>query len=433
VTTLFEAEIREQPAALGRLLDAGREAAEAAAEKIRGRTVRFAVLAARGSSDNAARYGQYVLGIRNRLVAALATPSLFTQYQAAPSLAEALVIGISQSGQSPDIVAVVREGRRQGAVTLAITNAPDSPLASAADTVLPLFVGAERAVAATKTYTAQVAALAMLSAALDPSAEAWDELRSLPDLVARAIEQNARAVRLADGGGGFAFFDPEALDVTIKALDGRPLAPALWVFAGSLTSVQWELVVSVPGEGTTHSFRSRRPGCGGIDASTFLAPVEAAAAEPSISRAAASPVGPTEAPTPASAPRLVRPTAAPVTGACTPTPTTLCLLGDRFRAEATWRNPRDGTGGTARALPLRDRSGFFSFFDRGNPEVAVKLLDGRAVNGAFWLFDGRLTDLEYELVVTDTATGARRVYTRPAGSLCAGADLEAFAARGPTL
>lgn len=224
MTTLFEAEIREQPAALGRLLASGREAAEAAAEKIRGRNVRFAVLAARGSSDNAARYGQYVLGIRNRLVAALATPSLFTQYQAAPSLADALVVGISQSGQSPDIVAVVREGRRQRAVTLAITNAPDSPLASAADAVFPLFVGAERAVAATKTYTAQVAALAMLSAALAPSPEAWDELRSLPDLVARAIDQNARAVRLAEAfrdhpglvvvGRGYNL--STALEVTLK-------------------------------------------------------------------------------------------------------------------------------------------------------------------------------------------------------------------------
>lgn len=85
MTTLFEAEIREQPAALRRLLASGRDAAEAAAGRIRGKSVRFAVLAARGSSDNAARYGQYVLGIRNRLVAALATPSLFTQYHAAPS------------------------------------------------------------------------------------------------------------------------------------------------------------------------------------------------------------------------------------------------------------------------------------------------------------------------------------------------------------
>jgi len=122
--------------------------------------------------------------------------------------------------------------------------------------------------------------------------------------------------------------------------------------------------------------------------------------------------------------------ATPLAG-CAPSPTTLCLLGDRFRIEATWRNPRDGTHGIARALPLRDRTGLFSFFDRGNPEVAVKLLDGRGVNGAFWLFDGRLTDLEYELVVTDTATGARRTYARPAGALCGGVDLAAFALEQP--
>jgi glucosamine--fructose-6-phosphate aminotransferase (isomerizing) len=198
VSTLFEAEIREQPAALARLLESGRETAVAAARRIQERDVRFAVLAARGSSDNAARYGQYVLGIRNRLVAALATPSLFTQYQAAPSLGEALVIGISQSGQSPDIVSVVREGRRQGALTLAITNAPDSPLGMAADVVFPLFVGVERAVAATKTYTAQLTALAMLSAALAPEGAAFDELAGLPEQVARAIDGNARALRLAE-------------------------------------------------------------------------------------------------------------------------------------------------------------------------------------------------------------------------------------------
>ena len=224
MTTLFEAEVREQPAALARLLESGREAAEAAAARIRGRDVRFAVLAARGSSDNAARYGQYVLGIRNRLVAALATPSLFTQYQVAPSLAGAAVVGISQSGQSPDIVAVLREGRRQGAPTLAITNAPDSPLAAAADVVFPLFAGAERAVAATKTYTAQVAALAMLSAALDPVGGAWDELRSLPERVARAIDLNLPRVRLAEAfrdharllvlGRGYNF--ATALEITLK-------------------------------------------------------------------------------------------------------------------------------------------------------------------------------------------------------------------------
>jgi glucosamine--fructose-6-phosphate aminotransferase (isomerizing) len=195
--TFFESEVREQPAARERLLERGRERAEAIAGKILSRGPRFAVLAARGTSDNAARYGQYLLGIENRLLAALATPSLFTQYQAAPSLAGALVIGISQSGQSPDIVEVLREARRQGAPTLALTNDAASPLAAAAELVFPLEAGPERAVAATKTYTAQLLALAMLSAALRADESAWSELRALPELVAAAIDLNGGAATAA--------------------------------------------------------------------------------------------------------------------------------------------------------------------------------------------------------------------------------------------
>jgi len=199
VTTLFETDLREQPAILDRLLSQGRGTSEALAERIRRQAPRFAVFAARGSSDNAARYAQYLLGIQNRLVVALATPSLFTQYQAAPSLADALVIGISQSGQSPDIVAVVREARQQGATSLAITNDTESPLATTAELVFPLLAGPERAVAASKTYTAQLTALAMLSAALRGEEERWSELRRVPELVARAIELNAQSVSLAAG------------------------------------------------------------------------------------------------------------------------------------------------------------------------------------------------------------------------------------------
>src|SRR5262245_29628383 len=190
-TSLFETEIREQPAVLERLVRDGRGAAEAVAAKLRGCDLRFAVLAARGTSDNAARYGQYLFGIRNQLVAALAAPSLFTQYQARPSLKGALVIGISQSGQSPDIVEVVREARRQGACTLAITNDPASPLVAAAELALPLGAGPERAVAATKTYTAQLATLAMLSAAMRGDEDGWAELARLPGLVSEAIDKNA--------------------------------------------------------------------------------------------------------------------------------------------------------------------------------------------------------------------------------------------------
>ncbi len=198
VATLFEAELREQPAVLGHLLSAGRTAAQAAADRIRARAPRFAVLAARGSSDNAARYAQYLLGIENGLTAALATPSLFTHYGARPSMADALVVGISQSGQSPDIVEVVREGRRQGALTLAISNDAGSPLAEAAELVLPLLAGEERAVAATKTYTAQLMAIAMVSAALRDDPRAWSQLGALPAQVQATIDLNHGAVGIAE-------------------------------------------------------------------------------------------------------------------------------------------------------------------------------------------------------------------------------------------
>lgn len=195
--TLFEAELREQPTILRRLLTEGRETAEAIAERVGAYRPRFAVLTARGTSDNAACYGQYVLGIQNRLLASLATPSLFTQYGATPSLEGAFVVGISQSGQSPDLLEVVREARRQGAITLAITNEERSPLADAAELVFPLRAGTEHAVAATKTYTAQLMALAMLSAALRGADDLWNELLRLPDLVAQTIALNLGGLPLA--------------------------------------------------------------------------------------------------------------------------------------------------------------------------------------------------------------------------------------------
>ena len=202
VSGFFESELREQPEALARLLDEGREGAALIAERIRLHGPRFAVLAARGSSDNAARYGQYVLGVRNGLVAALATPSVFSRYGARPALRDALVVGISQSGRSPDIVAVIEEGRRQGAITLALTNDPRSPLAEAAELVLPLRAGEERAVAATKTYTAQLMAIAMLSAAFEADESAWRELGEVPaqveTTIALAQEGVGSAARFAE-------------------------------------------------------------------------------------------------------------------------------------------------------------------------------------------------------------------------------------------
>jgi glucosamine--fructose-6-phosphate aminotransferase (isomerizing) len=117
----------------------------------------------------------------------LATPSLFTYYQSPPRLNGALVVAVSQSGQSPDIVSVLEEGRRQNCLTLAITNVPDSPLANVAEFVLDIQAGPEQAVAATKTYTAELMAVAMISAALNNSEERWNELASVAKWAEQAL------------------------------------------------------------------------------------------------------------------------------------------------------------------------------------------------------------------------------------------------------
>lgn len=186
-------EIHEQPAALARLLQEGRACVEDAAERIRAAQPGWVLIAARGSSDNAARYAQYLLGAQHRLAVGLAVPSLITLYDAPPAVDGALVVGISQSGQSPDIVSVLAEARKQGATTLALTNEPASPLALAANLRIPLSAGPERAVAATKTYTNQLLALAMLSTALGDDESAWDELERLPGWVEQTLGLNKRA------------------------------------------------------------------------------------------------------------------------------------------------------------------------------------------------------------------------------------------------
>jgi glucosamine--fructose-6-phosphate aminotransferase (isomerizing) len=184
----FRSEIYEQPDVIERLLQTQTDAAREIAAKVRERGVDSIFIAARGSSDNAALYGKYLWGSVNRLPVALATPSLFTVYGTPPRLQGTLVIGVSQSGESPDIVSVIEEGRRQGALTLAITNEPESPLAGNAELILETRAGEERAVAATKTYTSQLAAIAILCAAMKPGGELFEELESVPGLMRQVLE-----------------------------------------------------------------------------------------------------------------------------------------------------------------------------------------------------------------------------------------------------
>ena len=188
----LEREIREQPEALERLLAAVQDDVAPIAAAIARRPPSFALIAARGTSDNAARYAQYVFGGRLGLPVALAAPALTSVYGSESQLTirEALVIGISQSGQSPDIVAVLEAARSHGSPAVAITNDLASPLADAADFVIDLRAGEERAVAATKTYTTSLAAIAALAAAIggrDGAPDDAEPLRAIPDLMAEAI------------------------------------------------------------------------------------------------------------------------------------------------------------------------------------------------------------------------------------------------------
>ena len=189
-------EILEQPAVAARLLDKRAEI-EAIAAALNGRQIDLVLIAARGTSDHAAIYAQYLFGAFHRLPVALAAPALTSIYGVTPRLERALVIGISQSGRSPDVVGVLADARAQGAATIAITNATDSALGSAAEFVIDIGAGPEKAVAATKTYSASLLAIAMLAAALGggkpdalggDDAARWSSLGRLPELMAGALD-----------------------------------------------------------------------------------------------------------------------------------------------------------------------------------------------------------------------------------------------------
>jgi len=185
--TLYS-EIIEQPERIQALLSSQRGVVEEIAAAIRERDIQYVFLAARGTSDNAGRYANYLLGAMNGLPLALATPSLFTYYKQPPKLKNALVVGISQSGKSPDIVSVLEEGKKQGCATLAITNEPRSRLARTADFLIDIQAGAEKAVAATKTYTTELTAVAMLSAALSGNKKHWEDLSEVAGWMTESLK-----------------------------------------------------------------------------------------------------------------------------------------------------------------------------------------------------------------------------------------------------
>jgi glucosamine--fructose-6-phosphate aminotransferase (isomerizing) len=190
-------EIYEQPQVLERFLCNEQANVQQLANAIRQRPIKYVVIAARGTSDNAGRYANYLLGAVNRLPVALATPSLYSIYQTPPLLKNALVLGISQSGKSPDIVGVLAEARRQGVLTAAITNFADSDLARQADLVIQLHAGLEQSLAATKTYTCELMAVALLSALLAENGAMVQALEQAPTAVAAVLRVHDQVAQMA--------------------------------------------------------------------------------------------------------------------------------------------------------------------------------------------------------------------------------------------
>ncbi len=191
-------EIQEQPAALRHVLSRTIDAVQQVALEVKQRDIDLVILAARGTSDHAALYAQYLFQYLNGIPVALATPSLYTLYGISPRLEKALVIGISQSGAAPDIVEVVAQAGKSGALTVGITNQEGSLLANTAQHTLLCHAGLERSVAATKTYTTTCTVLAMLSAYMPGGESLQANLAQIPELVAAALTNEEDIARVAE-------------------------------------------------------------------------------------------------------------------------------------------------------------------------------------------------------------------------------------------
>jgi glutamine---fructose-6-phosphate transaminase (isomerizing) len=196
-------EIREQPEALTRLLE-HRDEYASVARMVRARDVKLVRLVGHGSSDNAASYGIYAFGLLAGRTAVRDSISLSVYYGAETDLSGSCVVALSQSGQTPDVLEYAERARAQGALTIALTNELGSPLAELADAVLPLDAGHEEAIAATKTYTAQVAALALLAGyAAEDGDRVADGIRDVTELLAELLPRLER--RLSEIAVALAF------------------------------------------------------------------------------------------------------------------------------------------------------------------------------------------------------------------------------------
>lgn len=195
--SLMLEEIRQQPDVLARILQNEGPKIRALGETLRTRDIRLVILVARGSSDNAAQFGRYLLEIATGIPVSLAAPSVYTLYHAKLQLQHALVVGVSQSGEGEDINCVLAEAKAAGAFTVGITNEPGSTMLRTVDVPLLIHGGRERSVAATKTFTGQMMIFYLLAEALGGSTTATKGYEAIPEFCSRALEHEGVIKELA--------------------------------------------------------------------------------------------------------------------------------------------------------------------------------------------------------------------------------------------
>jgi hypothetical protein len=222
------------------------------------------------------------------------------------------------------------------------------------------------------------------------------------------------AAGLTDDTGTFWFFDAANVEVIVKILDGRGLNDHFWAFYGALSSVHYTLTVTDTATGATRRYTNPPGHFGSVGDTEAFGPRGATGSAPAAATALLAP----------ETREIVR-TRVAAAGTCIAGPTRLCLNGGRFAVEATWRD-FEGHTGVGTAVPLTADTGYFWFFAATNVEVLLKVLDGRALNGKFWVFYGALSNVEYTLTVTDVATGAVRTYANPSGRFASVGDTGAF-------
>jgi len=231
----------------------------------------------------------------------------------------------------------------------------------------------------------------------------------------------AQAVSLTSDTGYFWFFSANNVEIVLKAVDGRAFNNFFWVFYGALSDVQYTITVTDTVTGAVRAYSNPQGRLASVaDVTAFSGGAAKAESAPALTDDRLEEIAAAESRELA---RLLS-TSAPL--ACQADPNTLCVNGARFSVRVDWSVPSQGTSGVGRAVPLTSDTGYFWFFSANNVELVIKVVDGRAFNNFFWVFYGALSDVAYTITVTDTVTGAIKVYTNPQGRLASVADVTAF-------